>query len=109
MKEIHLGPEDNDSAIDARVGDRVIVTLPENATTGYQWAAEPLSNDTLILESEGGSAATSSTPGAGGNTSVFTFRVGKPGDCRIAIKYWRGFEEGDAVFKFRVSIRATSA
>jgi predicted secreted protein len=28
---------DNDKTVTAKVGDIILITLPENATTGFQW------------------------------------------------------------------------
>lgn len=40
MNVVWLGPEDRDRKVSVRVGDRIVLRLPENPTTGYRWQTE---------------------------------------------------------------------
>ncbi|MGD6741646.1 protease inhibitor I42 family protein [Streptomyces sp. BH106] len=81
MSEIHLSA--GDSEVTVRLGDVVVVRLPENGTTGYQWQVQDV---------EGGLEVTGSDflpPGevvpGGGGTRVLRVRPTKAGDGRLAL------------------------
>lgn len=52
----------------------VEVTLPANATTGYQWFVQSYNHDLLSLQNYRYSAPTTKLVGSGGN-AIFTFSV----------------------------------
>jgi inhibitor of cysteine peptidase len=103
MSEFNLSFLDNNKTMQLDVGDGIVVTLPENATTGYQWALSSFTNEILALEGTEGISAAPGPPGAGGSGSVFRFRAKAQGHGNICLKLWRGFESDDAVFKYNVN------
>lgn len=104
MAEKRLSFVDNNKELEANVGDVIVVELTENATTGYQWEVSSFTEDTLVFEGRDGIPAPRGAPGAGGSESVFRFRAENPGQASVALKLWRGFEDDDAVFMFRVNL-----
>ena len=51
MSLLGLTQLDNGRRVPARVGDALVVSLPENGSTGYGW--EPLADDELFTEAVG--------------------------------------------------------
>jgi inhibitor of cysteine peptidase len=101
---LSLTETDNGRTIDLRLGDKIQITLPENATTGYRWAIDRY--DEELVE------AISTEPhyegkavGSGGEVA-FSFQAKKPGAGEIALKHWRHFEGDSSVTnRFRVRLR----
>jgi inhibitor of cysteine peptidase len=97
-----LTEADNERTVDLRVGERVRLTLPENATTGYRWAIDRLDRD--VVEEAGSEAHPSGGAiGSAGNVT-FDFTAKKAGSGEVALKYWRHFE-GDGSIAKRFSVR----
>ncbi len=89
-----LNRADHNRIAELRVGERLIVRLPENPTTGYTWAIDETDSRSLALGS------TDYTPPETGSIGVrgqraFVFTVRQPGEVVLKLKYWR-FWEGDA-------------
>ena len=77
MSEHRLGPEHAGRTVDVAAGDRVVVSVPEIAGTGYTWQVEALPPGARVVDehyehpSEGGIGGTARhvfvvDPGAGG-------------------------------------------
>jgi inhibitor of cysteine peptidase len=92
MAELNVGFEDKNKTIPAKVGDTIIITLQENATTGYQWNMTSFSSDTLALVSKETTSASSTVPGAGGSEVVFRLKPTASGLGRVNVKVLRGGE-----------------
>lgn len=105
MSELRLGYSDNDGTFEATVGDDLIVALPENATTGYQWDFSSLTSDTLEHgDTERVGPSSTGAFGSGGSEVVFRFKVTAPGRGQVALTLQRGFESEDSEFLFRISL-----
>jgi inhibitor of cysteine peptidase len=52
MAEIAVGEGHNGGAISAKPGDRIVIRLPENPTTGFRWTAERADPTLLQLQSD---------------------------------------------------------
>lgn len=83
-------------------GDRIVIRVPENPTTGYSWVLadipEPLrlgSNDYLPPQS--------TAPGAGGERRV-ELVASRPGQARVELSLERPWED-EAVERFEVLVR----
>ena len=79
----------------ARPGDRLVVALEENPTTGYGWELEPgrlgmLEEPDTTFEPHGTGAA-----GSGGRRT-FTFRLTSAGSARPSLVLRRPWEPADA-------------
>jgi inhibitor of cysteine peptidase len=88
-----LTSSDNGRTFVVRVGDRIIVALAGNPSTGYTWETKNL--DSAMLEQVGETAFTSSTaglPGAGGSLSL-TFKALKAGTTSLHLEYHRPWEK----------------
>lgn len=102
MAELKLGFADKDRIVAAKVGDTIVITLPENATTGFQWNVASLTEDSLALEMTDATSAPSGAPGAGGGEVVVRFRATAAGPGNVILKLSRG-TEGSA-FEFRLNL-----
>jgi len=85
---------DNNRTAELRTGERLIVRLPENPSTGYTWAVDETDRRLLMLDSTDYAAPEEGFVGARGQRT-FTFTVRQPGEVALKLKYWR-FWEGDA-------------
>ena len=98
------GADDADaSTLRLHVGDTHIVTLPENATTGFRWAPDQFDSDLIEVE-PGGAAYPEGRVGAGGKAS-FTVRARRPGKTQLVMKNWRHWEGDDSTIdRYRLKI-----
>jgi inhibitor of cysteine peptidase len=76
--------------IEADVGDRIVVELPENASTGYQWAVVELPEH-LELQRDRLDTPRSRAPGAA-TTHVFLLRALAPGSGLVVLELARAWE-----------------
>ena len=87
-----------------RTGDRLVVRLAENPTTGYRWAVEEADATFLTLEASSFEPPSGSTPGAGG-WRTFRFLAVGPGATRLRLAARRARVGGeDAGQSFAVTV-----
>ncbi len=87
-----LTQQDSGCAVAVSVGTIIVVRLPANPTTGYDW--KPVSVTAPVLTLIGLSyAAPRGVVGAGG-TDTFRFRATKTGQQRLQLNYARPWETG---------------
>jgi len=99
---LQLSEADNDRTVDARVGDTIRLTLPENATTGYRWAIDRHDDVVEVVAEEPRYPA--NAVGSGGEVG-FTFKAKKAGTGEVALKNWRQWEGDSSVTRrFRVRL-----
>ena len=107
MTEIKLTKNDNGKTVEARVGESVVIELPENPTTGYLW--------TLNVKEETGTASLSNSRYTapkqsgigGGGTRMFTVKVQSSGIVTVDMKLRRQWEpESTAIDRFNTVIKA---
>jgi len=99
-----LAEKDNGRTIDIPLGSSFRIELPENATTGYQWAVDRYEEEFVELVSTEPHYAPG-PPGSGGKVE-FVFKAKKTGSAQIALKQWRQWE-GDASVIHRFSVRVS--
>ncbi len=86
-----LSLADDGTTVELRPGETLAIRLPENAATGYAWAAEPVDAgkvELLPAEAEAGGAK---AIGSGGET-LFRLRARKPGRTELRLRHWREWE-----------------
>ena len=95
--------------IEANTGDKIVITLPSNGTTGFQWALAGISDKTVVVQ-EGKSqylTPKSTLVGAGGQ-EVWTFKALKTGTSTISLEYsqsWQGGTKGAWTFTANVTVK----
>ncbi len=90
MSKHTLTEADKGKTIEMHQGDRIVIQLKENPTTGYRWAIDK--TDDQVLASQ--NAEFSPTPGTGiggGGTRTFTFIAKQPGTVHLQLKLWRSW------------------
>ena len=89
MPDHELGPEDAGRTVDVAAGDRLVLSLPEIAGTGYTWQVEELPPGAEVLEERFDRVG----PGVGAS-SHHVFVVGAPdveGSLRLRyLRPWAG-------------------
>lgn len=110
MKSIPtLTERDNGRDIHIAVGERLIVKLASNATTGYRWAAPPPAEPVLRQLDEATYVPNMAPPGmvGVGGTETFEFKALKAGQETLQIQYARSWEKDVAparVFSLNVTV-----
>lgn len=108
MAEVALTQVDAGKSIDVRPGDTIVVRLPENPTTGYEWTLDSADDEIVGLRDSDFNLSPTVTMGSGG-TRTFTFGAKEPGTSRIRLKYWRSWEGDNSVRDhFDVAIHASN-
>ena len=90
MAVIRIDERHNGKHVEAKVGDRVELDLPENATTGFQWEVEPPA-ESLELDSSDLVVPPDLKAGAGGQRRVVVHAV-RPGSGRLVLRLRRSWE-----------------
>lgn len=85
----------------ASTGDRIVIQIPENATTGYRWVVSDLPS-TMTVESDELVPPMSTRPGAGGERRI-AFDVHGVGEGEVVLSLQRPWE-GEAADRFVLSI-----
>ena len=96
------------SPIEVKVGEKFVISLESNPTTGYQWQlAEPLNTSILELVGSEYKAPETKLVGAGGEER-WTFKAVGEGETKIYLEYARPWEKDVAPAKsetFSVIVR----
>jgi len=80
-------------SIEVKAGQRFIIRLDANHTTGYQWQlVQPLDPNILELVSSEYRPVEAKLVGAGGK-EAWTFKSVRPGKAKVSFKYLRPWEK----------------
>lgn len=102
---IALTEHENGSRIQAGVGDRIELRLPEIVSSGYRWSADDLDMDMFEL-SEAASERSDQEIGSSGYAH-FRITVRAAGNGTLRLKYWRPWEgEASVQRRFVVDVQA---
>lgn len=108
MSTITLTQADKGKSITVRIGDEIVIMLPENPTTGYRWAIDQTDENILVAQTP----AFSPTPGGaigGGGTRTFTFTAKKPGTVHLQLKLLRAWQGDSSIIdRYDVTIQVQS-
>jgi inhibitor of cysteine peptidase len=104
---VQVGASDNGGAIKVKKGDIVELTLPTNASTGYDWTILPASTTLLKLQTHTSKRSPGGQLGAPG-MSTFRFITTAKGSGNLSMEYARSWEHSpttDKKFALRVDIQ----
>lgn len=103
MADVTVTKAQDGQVLDARVGDSISLSLPENPSTGYTWAVESVDEAALDL---GSPTDHRERPGVGsGGMKTWTLRARAPGRTRVEMKRWRHWEgDRSVVERFAVTV-----
>ncbi len=103
MQDLTLSEADNGKEVAATVGQQIVLTLPENPSTGYTWAIELPAG--VEQQSSRFAPAGSAMPGSGGQR-VWSMKALRSGESQIRAKLWREWEgDGSVRRRFDVTLR----
>jgi inhibitor of cysteine peptidase len=107
VAELTLTEAQSGDTFTVRVGDPIVITLPENPSTGFRWSTDSLDETVLALD---GHDYQPGGPGVGsGGTVVWRLHGKKEGRTRLALKKVRSWEADNApTGHFAVSLEIKS-
>jgi inhibitor of cysteine peptidase len=103
MAEIAVGEGHNGASVAAKVGDHIVVRLPENPTTGFRWSGQPTGLDLLQLESDEFAQGASGAVGGGG-VRVLRYRATGAGRASLSLELARPWETNAPRSQFRIEV-----
>ncbi len=92
MTEVRVGPAGAGAETVVRVGDVLVVELPENATTGFVWTAEAVP-DELVELPDGAPPQGASAQAGAARGRVLRFGAGRPGSGELLLRHARAWED----------------
>jgi inhibitor of cysteine peptidase len=107
-KEIKI--RDFSNAVEANPDDIVVVSLPENPSTGYRWTTDQVGDPVLTLEDSGFSQSADMRIGEGG-TRTFRFKARGAGTTRLRLvlrRQWESERSNIDQREIQVSVRPQS-
>ena len=105
MHEIKLTQADNGKTVDLPSGSELLVSLPENPSTGYTWTVDVDGKPTTGLLNSSYVPDTPLTPGSGGQ-HVFRFGIRQMGIAQLQLKRWHEWEgNASVVERFNITVR----
>jgi inhibitor of cysteine peptidase len=103
VSQIVVSQASNGGTVSARVGDSLIIELPETPTTGFQWS--PVALNATIVEQQGDEfTPTSDSTVGGGGTRVFRFLIKGRGSGHLQFKLARAWESGPPSTHFDIRL-----
>ena len=84
----------NGKVVELSRSDTLFIRLPENPTTGYQWAVEEVKGPIITLE-KSNYAPTAGAEIGGGGERTLVFKATSPGTTNLRLKLWQAWE-GDS-------------
>ena len=99
MREIEV--RSSGERVEVSTGDRIVIQIPENATTGYRWVVGDVP-ETLELAQDEFLPPGSERPGAGGQRRV-TLMAKRPGEGTVELRLEQPWE-GKAADRFEALV-----
>ncbi len=105
MSEITLSNADQGKTLTLKPGQKIILRLAENPTTGYRWSLPNLTSQVLQLTSDRFEQPNTPAMGTGGQR-ILTFQAHQVGQVNLTLKNRREWEnEASAVESFQITIQ----
>ena len=103
----------NGRQVGIHIGETLVISLSENASTGYHWLIPPEAAhnfETILQEGRPAAEGTAGTPGKPG-VRRFCFEALRPGTVELELHYRRAWETAKPParkFKLRIRVRPAS-
>jgi inhibitor of cysteine peptidase len=105
VSDLSLGHEDRGRKVSVLTGDRILLRLPENPTTGFRWAG-PIPDFLTTLRDDNESGA---GPGAAG-VRVIEFIAAAAGSAELTLRCSREWDlAATPIDQFSVSVEVKEA
>lgn len=105
LTTLALRPADNGHTYSVAAPTKIVLVLPSNGTTGYEWLLARRSDRSVVkLVSHSYVAPTTKRPGAAG-TEVWRFEAVGAGTARLQLAYARPGQAKRAARRFAVTLR----
>ena len=101
MAEKTITTSDAGRTIEVRAGQRVVLRLPDNPTTGFRWELD--SHDGAMVEVGEGTFTRAGDGVGSGGVSEWTLLPKAPGTTSVSLKRWRPWE-GERSVKERFAV-----
>jgi len=85
-------------SIAAAAGDKLVIVLGGNPTTGYTWEIKSAADGSVLKFADSRYETARPLPGSPG-TFFFTFQAGKPGHAALELIYHRPWEKAEPLRK----------
>lgn len=109
MAVLKLGYSDKNKTIKSRIGDSIVISLFENATTGYQWKLKSFTEETVALGTSDAIPAPPGDIGAGGDMVMFRLEAKAAGRGEIKLKLTRGTKMEEEAPEVQFNLEITPA
>jgi inhibitor of cysteine peptidase len=98
--------KDDEKLVNLNTGDKLVIKLPGNYTTGYQWEVKEGYDDDVIKQVGKDSYQPEKTDRVGaGGIATFTFKVAGTGRTDLNLEYRRPWEkDGDVPEDFEITV-----
>ncbi|MFD7105885.1 protease inhibitor I42 family protein [Streptomyces celluloflavus] len=101
------GPADDGTTHTVRLGEEIVLSLPENPTTGYRW--QLVSAGTPTLRTNGDHYEPGGTGTGAGGTRTLRFIAAEPGDATLRLVNRRSWEaDGEEAGSFALTLHVAS-
>jgi inhibitor of cysteine peptidase len=94
---VHLTEQDAGRQVDLHLGQSCVVTLFENATTGYRWAIDAI-DPSLLETAEVKPSYPGGAVGSGGHVA-WRFVAKAPGTTSVNFKLWRQWAGDSSIIR----------
>lgn len=101
---VRVGMEDNGKTVNVKKGQVVVLALPENATTGFEWVVTR-ADKTLGQPKSGAEPADPASVGGGGKHTFTWSTASAQGSHVVELEYKRSFEKTKAAKTFKVTLK----
>jgi predicted secreted protein len=99
-----LQQNNHESKVILHTGDNLIIVLPQNASTGYEWVPSAQNSETLNLNITQDPSSTSNVPGASSLINVH-LRPEALGEYNLVLSYQRPWDIETEIDSFKITLK----
>ncbi len=108
VQNVAFSETDSGREVCVQVGQAIVVRLPENPTTGFEWAVRGMDSATLSLQSTSYSPESAESAGRGG-VRTFEIKARAPGRAPLLLELRRPWEpDAEAASSFELDLSVSA-